>query len=312
MALVDRPITSFEQLQEVAKKKGPKKVSVAVAQEKVVLQAIKKAEDLGLIDAILVGDKDEVTKLGGEFGWKIPAGKIVDELDYHQSIRRAVELVRDKEASMIMKGKATSADMYRTILDKEMGMRTGRLISQVLVYKVAGFDRLMLMSDASMFIAPDLKQKAEICRNAIGVAHALGIKMPKVAALSALEQVNPDMPSTVDAASLALMNRRNQIKGAIVDGPIAMDAAVAAWAAEEKGFESPVAGCTDIFIYPNIESANIGYRCIIYFAEAESGGIVVGAKAPIVVVSRAEPIETKINSICLGILMAHFNEEQGA
>lgn len=304
MALVDKPITSFKQLREVAKKRGPKKVSVAVAQEKVVLQAIKKAEDLGLIDAILVGNQDEITKLGEEFGWKIPASKIVNELDYYLSIRRAAEMVRDKEASMIMKGKATSADMYRVLLDKEMGMRTGRLLSQVLVFKVPGFDRLMFMSDASMFIAPDLKQKAEICRNAIDVAHALGIKTPKVAALSALELVNPDIPSTVDAANLTLMNRRNQIKGAIIDGPIAMDAAVAAWAAEEKGFESPIAGCTDIFICPNIESANIGYRCIIYFAKAESGGIVVGAKAPIIVVSRAEPIETKINSICLGILIA--------
>ncbi|UCD54099.1 MAG: bifunctional enoyl-CoA hydratase/phosphate acetyltransferase [Dehalococcoidia bacterium] len=304
MALVGKPITSFKQLQEVAKKRGPKKVSVAVAQEKVVLQAIKKAEDLGLIDAILVGNQDEILKLGEEFGWKIPVSKIVNELEYYLSIRRAAEMVRDKEASMIMKGKATSADMYRTLLDKEMGMRTGRLLSQVLVFKVPGFDRHMFMSDASMFIAPDLKQKAEICRNAIDVAHALGIKTPKVAALSALELVNPDMPSTVDAANLTLMNRRNQIKGAIIDGPIAMDAAVAAWAAEEKGFESPVAGCTDIFICPNIESANIGYRCIIYFAKAESGGIVVGAKAPIIVVSRAEPIETKINSICLGILIA--------
>lgn len=311
MSSAEKPITSFEQLLEAAKRRGPKKVSVAVAQEKVVLQAIKKAEDLGLIDAILVGDQGEIMKLGEEFGWKIPAGKIVNELDYKTSIRRAAEIVRDKEASMIMKGKATSADMYRVLLDKEMGMRTGRLLSQVLVFKVPGFDRLMLMSDASMFIAPDLKQKAEICRNAIDVAHALGIKMPKVAALSAFEQVNPDMPSTVDAAGLTLMNRRNQITGAIIDGPIAMDAAIAAWAAEEKGFESPVAGCTDIFICPNIESANIGYRCIIYFAKAESGGIVVGAKAPILVMSRAEPVEVKINSICLGILMAHWRE-QGA
>ncbi len=310
MALAEKPITSFEQLLKVAKKWGPKKVSVAVAQEKVVLQAIKKAEDLGLIDAILVGNQEETVKLGEEFGWKIPTSKIVNELDYTLSIRRAAEMVRDKEVSMIMKGKATSADMYRVLLDKEMGMRTGRLLSQVLVFKVPGFDRLMFMSDASMFIAPDLKQKAEICRNAIDVAHALGIKCPKVAALSALEQVNPDMPSTVDAANLTLMNRRNQIKGAIIDGPIALDAAVAAWAAEEKGFESPVAGCTDIFICPNIESANIGYRCIIYFAKAESGGIVVGAKAPIIVVSRAEPIETKINSICLGILMAHWQEQE--
>ncbi len=304
MPSVEEPITSFEQLLEVAKQRGPQKVSVAVAQEKVVLQAIKKAEDLGLIEAILVGNQSEIIQLSEEFGWEIPHSKIVNELDYMKSIRRAAEIVRDKKASMIMKGKATSADMYQVLLSREMGMRTGRLLSQVMVFKIPGFDRLIFMSDASMSINPDLKQKAEICRNAIDVAHALGIQMPKVAALSAVEQVNPDIPSTVDAANLTLMNRRNQIKGAVIDGPIALDAAVSALAAKDKGLESPVAGCTDIFICPNIESANIGCRAIIYFAKAESGGIVVGAKAPILVVSRAEPIETKINSIALGILMA--------
>ena len=310
MPLVKKSITDFAQLLEVAKEIGPQKVSVAVAQEKVVLQAVKKAEELGLIEAILIGNQDEIIRLGNDFGWQIPASKIVNELDYTTSIRRAVEMVRDKEASMIMKGKATSADMYRIILDSEMRMRTGRLLSQIIVFKLPGFNRLMIMADASVSIAPTLMQKAEICRNAIEVAHVLGMNLPKLAALSAVEMVNPNIPSTVDAANLTIMNQRNQITGAIIDGPIALDAALVEWAAKEKGFQSPVAGCTDIFICPNIEAANVLYRAITYLAKGESGGLVVGAAAPILVLSRAESREIKINSICLGLLMAN-SQEQG-
>ena len=309
MALVEKPITSFKQLREVAKKIGPKKVAVAVAQKKVVLQSIQKAEELGLIEAALIGNQDEIIHLGNEFGWQIPTNKIVNELDHTMSIRRAVEMVRDKKAHMIMKGKATSADIYRAVLDKEMGMRTGRLLSQVVVFSIPGFNRLMLMSDASVSIAPTLLQKAEMCRNAIEVAHALGIDMPKLAALAALEQVNPDMPSTVDAACLTLMNQRNQITGAIIDGPIAIDAALTEWAAEEKGFESPIAGCTDIFICPHIDAANVLLRTINYLAKGELGGLVMGAAAPVLVLSRAESVDTKINSICLGVLMATTKEQ---
>ena len=310
MSLVESPVTSLKQLLELARKIGPRKISVAVAQEKAVLQAIKKAEELGLIEAILVGNQEQITRIASDFGWQIPTGKIINEPDYTMSIRLAASLVRDKKADIIMKGKATSADIYRVVLDNEAGLRTGRLLSQVVVFQVPGFNRLMLMSDASVSIAPNLLQKAEICRNAIEVAHALGMDMPRLAALSTLELVNPDIPSTVDAASLTVMNRRNQITGAIIDGPIALDAALAEWTAEEKGFTSPVAGCTDIFICPNIEAANILYRAITYFAGGESGGLVMGAAAPILVLSRAEPVETKINSICLGILMA-YSMEQG-
>lgn len=312
MLLVEKPITSFKQLLEVAREIGPRKISVAVAQEKVVLQAVKKAEDLGLIEATLVGNQDQIIHLANDFGWQIPTSKIVNEPDYAMGIRRAVEMVRDKKVSMIMKGKATSADIYRVVLGHEMGMRTGRLLSQVIVFEVPGFNRFMLMSDASVSIAPTLMQKAEICRNAIEVAHALGMDMPKLAALSALEMVNPDMPSTVDAANLTLMNRRNQITGAIIDGPIALDAALAEWAATEKGFKSPIAGCTDIFICPNIDAANVLYRAITYFAKGESGGLVMGAIAPILVLSRAEPVETKIHSICLGVLMAYSKEQEAS
>ncbi|MFC1982223.1 bifunctional enoyl-CoA hydratase/phosphate acetyltransferase [Chloroflexota bacterium] len=303
------PIKSFEQLLEVAKKIGPKKVSVAVAQKKVVLQAIKEAEELGLIEGILVGNQDEIIRIAKEFDWQVPTSKIIDEPDCTLSVRRAVELVRDKKADIIMKGKTTSADIYRAVLDREMGMRTGQLLSQVVVFRVPGINRLMILSDDSVNIAPNLAQKAEICRNTIEVAHALGVKMPKLAVLSTLEMVNHDIPSTVDAACLTVMGQRNQITGAVIDGPIALDATIAKWVAEEKGFTSPTAGCTDIFICPTIEAANILYRSIIYLAKGESGGVVMGAAAPILALSRAEPVETKIHSICLGVLIAHAKFE---
>lgn len=151
MSLVESPVTSLKQLLELAKKIGTRKISVAVAQEKAVLQAIKKAEELGLIEAILVGTQEQITRLASDFGWQIPTGKIINEPDYTMSIRRAVSLVRDKKADIIMKGKATSADIYRVVLDNEAGLRTGRLLSQVVVFQVPGFNRLMLMSDASGF-----------------------------------------------------------------------------------------------------------------------------------------------------------------
>ena len=309
MSLVEKPITSFAQLLEVTKKIGTKKVVVAVAQEQVVLETIKEAEELGLIEATLVGSGEQITSLGNEFGWRIPSSKIVDELDYTRCIRLSVEMVRDKQADMIMKGKAKSADIYRVVLDHEMAMRTGRLLSQVVVCEVPGFDRFLLLADSSVSISPNLTQKAEICRNAIEISHALGTKVPKLAALAPVELVNPDIPSTVDAACLTVMNQRHQITGAIIDGPIALDAALAEWVTEEKGFESPIAGHTDIFICPDLDAANLLLRAIIYLAKGKAGGLVVGAAAPVLVLSRAEPVETKINSICLGILMAHWKEQ---
>jgi len=312
LSLVDEPIKNFQQLLETAVKLGPKRVVVAAAQKAVVLQSIQRAEELGLVDPILVGDREEIVRLGNEFGWQIPATKIVNEPDYIMSIRRAVEMVRDRKASIIMKGKATSADIYHVVLDKEMGMRTGRFLSQVVVFKLPHYDRLMLMSDSSVTIAPNLTQKADICRNCIDVAHALGIPMPKIAALAALELVNLDIPSTIDAACLTVMNQRSQIVGAIIDGPMSIDAALTEWAADEKGFKSCCAGCTDIFVCPNLDAANIFLRAINYMAQGDLGGLVVGAAVPILVLSRAESVQTKINSICLGILMSCFKEKEAS
>ena len=202
-----------------------------------------------------------------------------------------------------MKGKINTATLIRAVLDREGGLRTGRLLSQVIVFQIPGIHRLMIMTDAAINIAPTLMQKAEICRNAIEVAHAIGVAKPNLAALCALEFVNAEMPATLDAASLTLMNRRGQIEGAYIEGPIALDVPLSRFASERKRIESPLVEATDIFLAPDIEAANILYRAILYFAKGESGGIVLGARVPLILLSRAETSQTKIRSIALGILV---------
>jgi phosphate butyryltransferase len=204
-----------------------------------------------------------------------------------------------------MKGKVTTASLVRGVLDKERGLRTGSQLSQVIVFQVPHIPRLMIMTDGAINIAPTLAQKADITRNAIMVAHALGNAEPKVVLLTALEFVNPEMPATVDAAALVQMNRRGQITGAYLEGPLAMDVPLSRFAAERKNIQSPVVEATDIFIAPDIEAANILYRAILYFAKGDSGGIVVGARVPLVLLSRAETPETKIRSIALALLVQH-------
>ena len=205
-----------------------------------------------------------------------------------------------------MKGKINTSVLIRAVLNREKGLRTGRQLSQVIVFQVPGIDRLMIMTDAAINLAPELAQKAEICRNAIHVAHALGIEEPNVALLCALEFVNPAMPATVDAAALTMMNRRGQLTGAYLEGPIALDVPMSRFAADRKGIETPLVENTDIFIAPDIEAANILYRAILYMAGGESGGIVVGAKVPLILLSRAETPETKIRSIAIGRLVAQY------
>jgi phosphate butyryltransferase len=254
-----------------------------------------------LADGIFIGDAKKIWSLAGEIGFEIPAHQVLNEPDDLEAARRAVAMVRDGNAELLMKGKIGTAELVRAVLDRESGLRTGRLLSQVIVFQVPGIRRLMLMTDAAINIAPTLAQKAELCRNAIEVAHALGIEKPNVALLCALELVNPEMPATVDAAALVVMNRRGQIPGGYLEGPIALDAPLSRFAAECKNIDSPIVENTDIFIAPDIEAANILYRAILYFARGESGGIVVGAKVPLILLSRAESPETKIRSIALAI-----------
>ncbi len=295
---------SLDALVDAARRKGPVRIAVAAGHDPDVIEALKQAREMGLADGIFVGNSDKIRALAKSAWSDIPPDRIVHEPDDAAAARRAIALVREGEARLLMKGKIGTATLIRAVLDREAGLRGSRLLSQVIVFQVPGEYRLRIMTDAAINIAPSLEQKADICRNAIDVAHAIGIEKPNVALLCALEFVNPDMPATVDAAGLTLMNRRGQIIGGYLEGPIALDVPLSKFAAERKGIDSPLVENTDVFIAPDIEAANILYRSILYFAKGESGGIVVGAKVPLILLSRAETAETKIRSIAIGILAA--------
>ena len=295
---------NFNELLEGARARGPITIAVAAGHDPDVIEALQRAHELGLAQGILVGDGSRIRALAQESHFELRDDQIVNEPDDATAVRNALALVREGRAGMLMKGKISTASLIRAVLDKEAGLRTGRLLSQVIVFQAPGFDRLMILTDAAINIAPTLPQKAELCRNAMEVAKAVGIEKPNIAALCALEFVNPEMPATVDAAALSAMNRRGQISGCYIEGPIALDVPMSRFAADRKNIGSPIIENTDIFLLPDIEAANIFYRAVVYFAKAESGGIVLGARVPLVLLSRAETAETKVRSIAIGILAA--------
>ncbi len=293
---------SFDELLEAARARGPVSIAVAAAHDPDVLEALQRARELRLGEGILVGRENEIRALARASGFDVSASQIVNEPDPAVALRHAIALVREGRADLLMKGKVATASLVRAVLDPDAGLRTGRQLSQVVVFQAPGCGRLMLLTDAAINIAPTLAQKAELCRNAIEVARAIGIEKPNIAALCALEFVNPEMPATIDAAALCAMNRRGQLPGCYIEGPVALDVPLSRFAADRKNIQSPVVEATDIFLAPDIEAANILYRAIVYFAKAESGGIVLGARVPLVLLSRAETAETKVRSIAIGVL----------
>lgn len=298
-------IQSLNELVDRAKQLGPVRIAVVEAHDPDVLESLAQAEPMGLAQSILVGSSTKIEAAAKKTGYRLLPDMMIQAANEDASIRQCIDLVREGRADLIMKGKVTTANLVRAILDRERGLRTGNQLSQVIVFQVPHIPHLMIMTDGAINIAPTLAQKAAITRNAIMVAHAIGIAEPKVALLAALEFVNADMPATIDAAALTQMNRRGQITGAYLEGPLAMDVPLSRFAAERKNIQSPVVEATDVFIAPDIEAANILYRAILYFARGESGGIVVGAKVPLVLLSRAETPETKIRSIALALLVQH-------
>ena len=277
---------------------------VAAAHDSDVLEAVRDAVEWDVVTAVLVGDESKITAIAGEIGLDLNKCQVIPEQDPIQAARRAVALVADGEADLVMKGKVGTADILRAVLNKEKGLRTGRLLSHVTALDIQGFDRLLYMTDGAMNIAPDLNQKVQITQNAIDVAIALGVEQPKVAALAAVELVNPDMPATHDAAMLAKMADRGQIKGGIVDGPLALDNAISLHSAEVKGIDSPVAGRADILMVPDIEAGNVLYKSIVYFAKARVAGVIAGAKAPVVLTSRSDTRQAKLDSIAFSAVFA--------
>ncbi len=297
-------ITTFAQLIEEARKVGPKTVAIAAAQEKEILLAAQDAETREMAECILVGDRAAITGIAQENSIDIRRMMIIHEPDPKQTARKVMELVRLGHAQMAMKGKIETGDFLRAALDKEIGLRMGRLLTHVGIYEIPSFSRLLFLSDAGVVVAPTMEQKIEIVQNAIYVAQRLGVEQPKVAILAATEMVNPKIPATIDAANLSKMADRGQIRGALIDGPLALDNAISLESAQIKGIKSAVAGRADILIPPDVEAANVLAKAITYFAKGSMAGVVVGGKSPIIVASRSDPHETKLVSMALGVLLA--------
>ena len=296
---------NFDELLEIAKEKGPKKIVLVGADDREGLKALKNAHDNGIIVGYLVGDKIGIENIAKEINFNLQDFEIIDEKDPVLASEKGVKLVNSGKADFLMKGLVKTAILLKAVLNKEWGLRTGEVLSHVAVEEIPGWNRLIFVTDGGMIVKPDLKQKASIAQNAINFARLLGINEPKVAVLSAVEVVNPDIPETLDAAMLAKMSDRNQIKGGKIDGPFALDNAINEFAAKIKHVDSsPVAGKADILLVPDLNSGNILGKALVYFANAKIAGLILGAKAPVVVISRADKDESKLYSIALGAVVS--------
>jgi len=304
-------ITNFKELITAAKREQLPTLAVAVAQDLKILKAVKLASELGLARAVLVGNKAEIEAFAKEAELDLSEHQIVDVADKAEACLTAVKLVRDGKADVPMKGLVETSVMLRAVLNKEHGLRGGKLLSHVGVLEVSDLDRLLVLSDSAMNIAPNVDDKTVIIENSLEVALALGLAEPKIAVLSASESVNEKMPSTVDAARLAAMNKEDgRFKPAIVSGPFALDNAVSKEAARIKGIDDPVAGQADVLIVPNIEAGNLLNKSLEYFAHAEKAGVIMGALAPIVLTSRASSEYSKMHSIALALLIHETSSKE--
>lgn len=298
-------IRNFAQLIEGAMTRAPKRVAIVGGGQQQTLHAVRMARGMGLADCLLIDGRNRLLKTANETGIDIGDLEIVEEADMVQAAYKAVALVHAEEADLVMNGRAQPVELMKAALDREKGLRIGRVISDVSVFEIPDFDRLILLSDVAIVVSPTLAQKVAIVQNAIDTARRLGIHEPKVAILAATEMVNPEMPANVDAANLSKMAERGQIRGGYVDGPLALDNAISAKAAQMKDIDSQVAGHADILITPDVESGNILAKALSYFAQSHMAGVVVGAKCPIVMPSRSDPPQQKLMSLALGVYLCN-------
>lgn len=293
-------IKNFDELiRKVANYKEKKKVAVVAAHDEHTLEAVFKAKEDGVVEPILIGRKDKIKEILDKHNFALSDEFIIDIEDESQAAYKAVELVNENKANSIMKGKIQTADLLKAVVDKEKGIRTGRLMTHFAVLEVPTYHKLLAITDGGMVMYPTLEQKKGIIQNAVDVLLSLGYEKPKVAVLAAVEKVNPKMPETVDAAELKKMAESGEITNCIVEGPISYDIAMNRESAEIKGFDSPVVEDVDVLIPPNIATGNILAKALIYSGNAKMAGIIVGAKVPIILTSRGSSSEEKYLSIVL-------------
>lgn len=297
---------NFSELLSKVSECDKKIVSVAAAQDKAVLEAVKAAKERGIADAILVGDEPKIREIASELQMDLTGYEIINEPDIVAASLTAVKLVHDGKADMYMKGILDSKTFLKSILDKEVGLRTGKPLSHVCVFEIPGIDRLLFLTDVAFMPYPTLEDKVAIIDYSVNVAKACGIDTPKVAPLAAVEVLNPKMPVTVEAAELTRMNEEGQITGCIVDGPLSLDIAIDKEAAIEKGATNrKIQGDADILLFPDIHAGNLVYKAIVHMVPGvKNGCILTGTKAPAILTSRSDTFETKVNSIALAAVVA--------
>lgn len=296
--------SQYQRLIEAAK--GGQNVPTAVIHpcSAMAIEAACEAAEAGFITPILIGPEDRIQAAAQAAGRDVSAFRLIDSEHSHHSAQIGVELVRSGQAALIMKGSLHTDELMGAVVARDTGLRTERRISHAYVMDVPGHDEPIIITDAAINIAPDLACKADIIRNAIDLAHVIGKAEPKVAILAAVETVNPAMPATLDAAALCKMADRKQITGGLLDGPLAFDNAVSASAASEKGIVSPVAGQADILVVPDLEAGNMLAKQLTFLGDADAAGVVLGARVPMILTSRADSIRTRMASCAVAVLMA--------
>jgi len=298
-------VRNFEDILKFATNKNIK-IAVAAAHDMEVLSAIKMAMELNLVTPILVGDKVQILKYAEELQLKLDNIEIIDEADIQKASEIAVKLVHDAKAKILMKGLVDTSIILRAVLNKEFGLRTSNLLSHAAVFELEKYHKLLFVTDAAMNLAPNADEKRQITENIVSLAHSLSIKEPKVAVICAKEKVDPKMIATVDAADLVEKNKSGELSGCIIGGPFALDNAISKEAAKHKGINDPVAGDADILLMPTIEAGNVLYKSLAFLSNSKNAGILLGAAAPIVLTSRADTDEAKLNSIALAVLHARL------
>ena len=295
----------FHKLIENVKQLPTKKMAIAAAEDEYVLESVKIAKEQGLAESILVGDEKKIRQIAKDINMDLSGYEIINEVEPAKAALKAVKLVHDGKADMYMKGLISTKDFLRSVLDKEVGLRTGRVLTHVGVFEVKGIDQLLFLSDQAFIMYPTLDDKVKIIQNAIEIANACGVNNPKVAPLAAVEVVNPKMPETVDAAELTKMNHEGKIKGCIIDGPLSLDMAISKEAcSHKKGLNRKITGDADILLFPDIHTGNVAYKMLVHTAHFLNGAILSGTSAPVILTSRSDSVATKVNSIALASVLA--------
>ncbi len=292
-------------LLDESRKGRPMTLALACPYGDDAIGAIIGAKREGIVRAILIGDEGRIRTVAEQDGYDLSGIDIVDEKSDEKAVEKSVRMVSSGEADLLMKGLVKTSSLLKAVLDKEWGLRTGSLLSHLFLFEIPNLERRVIgISDGGMNTYPDLNAKAKIIENAVACYHKIGIPQPKIAALAAVEAVNPEMQATLDAAALAKMNERGQIKGCIVDGPLALDNAISEESAKIKGINSPVAGNADMLLVPDIESGNFIGKVLLYMTGGKGAGVILGARKPIVLTSRFDSMQTKLLSIALGAVVA--------